>query len=83
MDEQALVGAVVREGMANIIHLKLLVKVDLIVGKDTPYRREEFRRRRSVELDGVTIWFVAPEDLVLSKLAWMRDSGSAIQRRDI
>ena len=83
VDEHALLTAVGRERMANIIHLELLVKVDLIVRKDTPYRREEFRRRRSAVLDGVMMWFVAPEDLVLSKLVWMRDSGSEIQRRDI
>ena len=77
MDEQALVGAGGREGMANIIHLELLVKVDLIVPKDTPNRREEFRRRRSAELDGVTIWFVAPEDLVLSGRRSPRCASSA------
>ena len=83
VDEEALRSAVDRAGMTNIIHSQLLVKVDLIVRKDTPYRREEFRRRRSALLDGVTIWFVTPEDLVLSKLVWMRESGSEIQRRDV
>ena len=83
VDEQALLSAVGREGMANIIHLELLVKVDLIVRKNTPYRVEEFRRRRPAVLDGLTIWFVAPEDLVLSKLLWMRNSDSEVQRRDV
>jgi len=83
VDELALRNAVERAGITNLIHLRLLVKVDLIVRKDTPYRREEFRRRRSAVLDGATVWFVAPEDLVLSKLVWMRDSSSEIQRRDV
>jgi hypothetical protein len=83
LDADRLHHAATRSGMANIIHLQLLVKVDLIVRKDTAYRREEFDRRRSVVIDGVTIWFAAPEDLILSKLVWMRDSGSEIQRRDI
>lgn len=83
VDAQALRNAVDGAGMTNVIHLRLLVKVDLIVRKDTPYRREEFRRRRAAVVDGMTIWFVAPEDLVLSKLLWMRDSGSEVQRRDV
>jgi len=83
VDEKALLRAVARSGMANIIHQRLLVKVDLIVRKDTPYRREELVRRRSVVLDGVTVWLVTPEDLILSKLLWMRESRSEIQRRDV
>ena len=83
VEEKALLRAVARSGMANIIHQRLLVKVDLIVRKGTPYRREELERRRSVVLDGVKVWFVAPEDLILSKLLWMRESRSEIQRRDV
>src|SRR5438034_4464423 len=83
VDEDALRSAADRAGMANVIHLRLLVKVDLIVRKNTPYRLEEFRRRRPVIVDGATIWFVAPEDLLLSKLVWMRETGSEMQRRDV
>ncbi len=83
VEEHTLRSAVARSGMANVIHLRLLVKVDLIVRKDTPYRREEFGRRRPVAIGDTTIWFVAPEDLVLSKLVWMRDSASEFQRRDV
>ncbi len=57
--------------------------MDLIVRKETPYRLEEFRRRRAVVVDGMSVWLVAPEDLILSKLVWMRESGSELQRRDV
>lgn len=82
-DSEALKTATVRRGMANLIHRDLLVKVDFIVRKDTPYRIEEFHRRRSVMIEGVRISIVAPEDLILSKLLWMKDSRSEIQRRDV
>ena len=29
------------------------------------------------------IWFVSPEDLILSKLMWANDSGSELQMRDV
>jgi len=69
--------------MVNLIHRELLVKVDFIVRKDSPYRLEEFRRRRSVPIEDVKVSIVAPEDLVLSTLVWMKDSGSEVQRRDV
>lgn len=43
-----------------------VVKVDRIVRKLTPYRVEEFRRRRRVDYAGISLWIVAPEDLALS-----------------
>jgi hypothetical protein len=82
-DAEGLRAAAAQQGMANLIHRELLVKVDFIVRKDMPYRLEEFRRRRPVTIEGVTISMVAPEDLVLSKLVWMKESGSEIQRRDV
>ena len=57
--------------MANAIHMRLLVK---IVRKETSYRRAEFERRRQTTVQGTTVWVAAPEDLVLSKLVWMRDT---------
>ena len=60
-----------------------MVKIDLIPRKDSPYRRAEFERRRQVELAGVPLWIVSVEDLILSKLEWLRESGSEQQRRDV
>ncbi len=70
-------------GMFNVIHSTLIVKVDVVVQKQSPYRREEFARRRSVPIDGVVITIVAPEDLLLSKLDWARDTRSELQLGDV
>lgn len=69
-------------GMFNLIHIETVIKVDIIVRKDAPYRREEFARRRSAELEDATIQIVAPEDLLLSKLEWAKETGSAVQLED-
>ena len=69
--------------MFNVLHLGKLVKLDLIVRKDTAYRRREFGRRERVPLPGFDAWIVSREDLILSKLAWARESGSELQLRDV
>ena len=61
----------------------LFIKIDFIVRKDTPYRAAEFERRRRVPMPGFEAWIVSREDLILSKLAWAKDSGSELQRRDV
>lgn len=74
--------AVHRRGMFNIIHNDTVVKVDFIVRKDVPYRVEEFARRRSIDIGDARVRMVAPEDLLLSKLHWAKDSRSELQLKD-
>jgi len=72
-----------RHSLFNLVHFEKAVKVDLIVRKESEYRREEFARRRRVPVDGFEVWVVAPEDLILSKLHWAKDSHSELQLRDV
>jgi hypothetical protein len=80
---EAVEGAIRYESMFNIIHNETVIKVDFIVRKHTQYRMEEFKRRQRIRIDGFHTWAVSREDLILSKLDWMKDSGSEMQRRDI
>ena len=81
-DEDAVRRAVATRRLVNLVHLESAYKVDLIVRKDSEYRQVEFQRRRRRSLGGVEVWLVAPEDLLLSKLVWARESGSDLQMRD-
>lgn len=83
IDEDAVHNAIDRHGMFNAIHYDHVVKVDFIVRKDTSYRHEEFSRRYAVDIDGVVMWLVTAEDLLLSKLVWAADSRSEIQLQDV
>jgi predicted nucleotidyltransferase len=82
-DPDAVRAALSRSGMLNVIHREAVVKVDLVVRKDTAYRIEEFERRRRIDVDGHGLWMVSPEDLILSKLVWAKDSRSELQLRDV
>ena len=82
VDRQAVRDAVEGPAAFNMIHTALVVKVD-VVRKGTEYRRTEFARRRRLMIEGRELFVVAPEDLIISKLEWARDSRSALQLADV
>jgi len=69
--------------MFNLVHLESVVKVDIIVRKNSPYRQTEFARRVAIDLPGFRTWIVSKEDLILSKLAWAGESRSEMQLPDV
>jgi hypothetical protein len=83
VDETVIAQAVRDKGMFNIVHNESIIKVDFIIRKDESYREEEFARRKRIIIDGVPVWTVSREDLVLSKLVWVKNSGSELQFRDV
>ena len=82
VDREAVRNAIELASVFNIIHTALVVKVDLVVRKDTDYRRTEFARRRRITFEGHPLSIVTPEDLIISKLDWARDSRSTVQLDD-
>jgi hypothetical protein len=67
----------------NIIHTQSVINVDFVIRKQDAYRIHEFERRHKVEWAGVSLWIVSIEDLILSKLVWLKDSLSEQQQRDV
>lgn len=83
IDRDMVQQAVRNRSLFNMIHNALVVKVDCVIRKDSDYRREEFARRRPVGIAGQQIFLVAPEDLILSKLDWAKESRSPMQLGDV
>ncbi|MCS6294498.1 MAG: nucleotidyltransferase [Nitrospira sp.] len=83
IDRDMVQRAVRDHAMFNMIHNALVVKVDCVVRKETEYRREEFARRRTVSIAGQQVFIVSPEDLILSKLDWAKESRSEMQLTDV
>jgi hypothetical protein len=83
VEREAVADAIATRGMFNVIHNEWIIKGDFVVRKDDEYHRAEFDRRRTVDAGGVSLSVVAPEDLVLSKLVWARETDSELQRRDV
>ena len=83
VDRDMVEQAVKSRSMFSIIHNALVVKVDCVARKDSEHRREEFARRRRLTIDGELVTIVAPEDLILSKLEWAKESHSQLQLDDV
>ena len=79
LEPETIRDAVGHRGMFNLIHNEYIIKIDFDARKDTPYRRREFSRRKKVRGDNQELFVVAPEDLILSKLEWAKDSHSEVQ----
>ena len=83
VERSAVVNAIARRSIFNLIHQNSLIKVDCVILKTEPYRQEEFARRRQIQAEGFKTWIVSREDLILSKLYWAKDSRSELQLRDV
>lgn len=66
----------------NVIDIQNSWKADLIIRKNRPFSREEFRRRQKANIMGLDAWVVSPEDVILSKLEWAKNSKSSQQLQD-
>ena len=83
VEKSAVLEAILRQGMFNIVHNNSIFKVDFIIRKNSSYRQAEFQRRRRAELNDLPVWIVSPEDLIISKLFWAKDSFSELQIKDV
>lgn len=83
LDRDAVAAAVAGRGTFNLIHQDRVVKVDCIVRKDSDYRRTEFERQRRASIEDHNLALVAPEDLIISKLDWMKETRSEVQFADV
>lgn len=83
IDKISINEAIKYQSMFNIIHNELSFKIDFIVRKNSEYRIVEFKRKKRIQLDDAFIWIVSPEDLIISKLHWAKDSQSEMQIKDV
>ncbi len=66
----------------NVIDIQNSWKADLIIRKNRPFSREEFQRRQKANIMGLDAWVVSPEDVILSKLEWAKNTKSSQQLQD-
>jgi len=71
------------QSMFNVIDMSAGWKIDFILRKSRPFSREEFSRRVRVNLQGVPIFLVSAEDIVVAKLEWSKLAESPRQIGDV
>lgn len=83
VDKDSIRNAVRNKRMFNVIHNEEIIKIDFVIRKDTEYRKIEFERKRGIVFEGLKVYIASPEDLILSKLYWAKESLSEMQIRDV
>jgi hypothetical protein len=75
--------AVTSRSMFNIIDQKTAFKIDCVMTNPERFQRSAFGRRKRMDFYGKEIFVITPEDLVISKLLWAKDSHSEKQLTDV
>ena len=83
VSEQNIRESLAHESIFNLIHQESVIKVDCIIRKSSEYRRIEFERRQKISIVDFTTFIVSKEDLIISKLAWAKNSHSEVQLNDV
>jgi len=83
-DEDMIRDALLHKSEFNFIHPDSGMKVDFFILASNPYNKLKIKRAISCDVSGVTkAYFVSPEDLILGKLSWAKESDSWKQKEDI
>ncbi len=83
VSEEMMRHALAHKGEFNFIDGASGVKVDFWVLGDDPFEKSQLSRRIRRKVAGEKVFFVSPEDLILSKLRWYEESGSSRQLEDV
>ncbi|OGY65559.1 MAG: hypothetical protein A3A16_01710 [Candidatus Harrisonbacteria bacterium RIFCSPLOWO2_01_FULL_44_18] len=83
IDEDMARQAIKSKREFNFIDASTGLKIDFIVGPDDEFTRLKFQRRKSKTISGQKVYFISPEDLILSKLLWYQESLSSRQLEDV
>lgn len=83
VDKDIMVEALKNKGEFNFIHPSTGLKVDFWILKNEAFDRARLERRISKKVNNQNIYFSSPEDLILSKLFWYKESLSTRQIEDV
>lgn len=82
VDPTAALNAIKNRWQFNIIHRESELKIDFWVAKNTELGKNEFKRKTLVKVFGEKVAIVSAEDLILTKLSWVKEVYSERHFRD-
>lgn len=74
VSEEGIKEALSHRTMFNIIHPETGVKIDFWMLKDVEYDKVVFQRRVKKEIFGKEVYISTPEDTIIRKLLWYKES---------
>jgi hypothetical protein len=82
VSQDAALDALAHRGQFNLIDFATGWKVDFIIMKARDFSREEFSRRRTLDVDEVGLSVASAEDVLIAKLEWAKLAESERQIED-
>jgi len=70
VSREGILSALRHKTMFNLIHQETQVKIDFWISGGHEYDKVRMRRRQRIDLSGVPVYIISPEDAVLTKLSW-------------
>ncbi len=83
VDKEAIKQALERRGEFNFIDGETGVKVDFWIEKGAKFDLIGFERKKTKIIKGQRVYFISPEDLILSKLLWYKSAETSRHLEDI
>jgi hypothetical protein len=84
ISKEAMYQALRQHSSFNVIHLESAFKIDVFIRKDTSFEKQLISRRRLLKLSdspAKPFSVISPEDIILLKLQWYRDTGHSSERQ--
>jgi hypothetical protein len=75
VSKEAIRNALDTQGMFNMIHFDSGIKVDFWIIQASEFDGKRFERRQKHSYGGKEICFSSPEDVILIKILWFKESG--------
>ncbi|MEZ2322107.1 MAG: hypothetical protein ACBR15_24225 [Microcoleus sp.] len=73
-----------RTQLLNITHTVTIANADIYIADNTPFALSQMSRRQLIEVEGTAnFWVASPEDTIVQKLFWAKNSRSEKQWRDV
>lgn len=74
LQEEAIKDAVMYKSAFNVLHLPTVLKLDFFLLQDDTFDKSRFKRKKTIQIFGQTMTFASPEDTILIKLLWYKDT---------
>lgn len=73
-DPHLIKTAITNKRQFNVLHLPTMLKLDFWILQDTEFDKERFKRKKFIDIFGQKMSFASPEDTILIKLLWYKDT---------
>lgn len=74
IDPTLIKDAVIHKNMFNLLHLPTMLKLDFFLLKNEEFDKSRFQRKKTLNIFGKSMTFASPEDTILIKLLWYKDT---------